>query len=455
MDYGVLEVVQAPVTMDPGQQPVAKAAAKEAPVGFSDILARLTATKAEAPDQGQDVTAKLAQMLEQLAAAEDGQVSQGLWDKLVQVIARTGAEGQPQVKSDADETQQPEGIPEIPALLSAMPPMPSAPAQVVPADVAKASEVTGQDEGSQSVARQPLSSERSVQPTRLVPQVPTTPSSETVAKVQTDAKGSEQAQASDSPTGVAGAVEPKVVKEGRSSEAGLPESGGKSGATPMVEKRADPATVVIRAEARPVPDPSGPSGSNEVKSGQSQSETSGGGRSDSAIEPLLTSVSAGQRPQLNVEPKVESQGSVQTDGARLADRIVQAARMSVERGQNTVEMRLNSPELGTLKLSMSLDRGQVTLSMETATETARQLIHSQLAVLREGLTQQGLQVVRLHVYAQEHGSATGGWSHTQEQGGQNPRRQRAEYATFDDGVEAAHAPAVMARLGSQRLDLVA
>ena len=62
-------------------------------------------------------------------------------------------------------------------------------------------------------------------------------------------------------------------------------------------------------------------------------------------------------------------------------------------------MRLNPPELGEVRVQMSLSRGVVSAEFQATTSQAHALLDRNLTVLRHALESQGLTVDRLNVHA--------------------------------------------------------
>ena len=83
--------------------------------------------------------------------------------------------------------------------------------------------------------------------------------------------------------------------------------------------------------------------------------------------------------------------------AQFVDRVVRFVRTMVGRNESSLEMRLNPPELGSVKLSMTMKAGELRMALQTSTEAARQVIAQNLDGLRSALVQHGFEVDRLDV----------------------------------------------------------
>jgi len=89
--------------------------------------------------------------------------------------------------------------------------------------------------------------------------------------------------------------------------------------------------------------------------------------------------------------------ATELDPSRFVDRVVRFVRTMVGRNESSLEMRLNPPELGSVRLTMTMKEGELRMAMQTTTESARQVIAQHLDGLRATLVQQGYDVARLEV----------------------------------------------------------
>jgi flagellar hook-length control protein FliK len=100
----------------------------------------------------------------------------------------------------------------------------------------------------------------------------------------------------------------------------------------------------------------------------------------------------------------------QADGAKLAtsapptpqtstaDRVVRAMHTMVNQRGGTLSMKLDPPDLGTLRVQMSIARGVVNAQFHTETSQATEVIKQSMPALRSALESQGLQVDKLQVH---------------------------------------------------------
>jgi len=85
--------------------------------------------------------------------------------------------------------------------------------------------------------------------------------------------------------------------------------------------------------------------------------------------------------------------------APFANRIVRGLSTMVNQRGGVMKMRLDPPELGDLRVQMTLNRGVVTAEFQASSTQAHSLLERNLATLRNALEAQGLTVDRLTVHA--------------------------------------------------------
>ncbi len=84
------------------------------------------------------------------------------------------------------------------------------------------------------------------------------------------------------------------------------------------------------------------------------------------------------------------------DAARFVGRVAKAVQTAQERG-GLVQLRLSPPELGSLRLELSMQNGVMTAAVETETPAARQILLDHLPALRERLAEQNIRIERFDV----------------------------------------------------------
>ena len=86
----------------------------------------------------------------------------------------------------------------------------------------------------------------------------------------------------------------------------------------------------------------------------------------------------------------------QPDQLRLLQRVARAIEAAPQRG-GFLRLRLRPPELGAMRLEVSLQGGHLTARIETETQQARNVLLEHLPQLRERLAEQGIQVEKFDV----------------------------------------------------------
>ena len=102
----------------------------------------------------------------------------------------------------------------------------------------------------------------------------------------------------------------------------------------------------------------------------------------------------------------ESRGTSQVDQARFVQRVANAFR-SADDDSGQIRLRLSPPELGSLKLEVTMRNGVMTARMETETNTARTLLLDNLPALRQRLADQNIKIERFDVDLKQDGRGDG------------------------------------------------
>jgi flagellar hook-length control protein FliK len=108
--------------------------------------------------------------------------------------------------------------------------------------------------------------------------------------------------------------------------------------------------------------------------------------------------------------------------ARLLQRVSRAFRSAEERG-GEVQIRLSPPELGSMKLELSLSSGVLTAKLEVESQRAQTILLDSLGSLRERLADQGIRVEKFDVSLQQRDSS--GQQPQQHSQQHSPRASRA------------------------------
>ena len=81
---------------------------------------------------------------------------------------------------------------------------------------------------------------------------------------------------------------------------------------------------------------------------------------------------------------------------RFVQRVSRAFQAASERG-GSVRLRLHPPELGSIRLELTVRNGMMTARLEVETATARAMLLDNLPALRERLAEQDIEVQRFDV----------------------------------------------------------
>ena len=99
-------------------------------------------------------------------------------------------------------------------------------------------------------------------------------------------------------------------------------------------------------------------------------------------------------------------GSPHVDPARFVSRVARAVHTAQERG-GPLQLRLSPPELGAMRLEISVNQGALTATIETDNSTARQLLLDNLPALRDRLAEQNVKIERFDVDVRRDTSGSG------------------------------------------------
>ncbi|NLX60423.1 MAG: hypothetical protein GXY74_15205 [Phycisphaerae bacterium] len=194
--------------------------------------------------------------------------------------------------------------------------------------------------------------------------------------------------ASEQQTGDAAATSPKTSQAA---------SGASQPRLPVV-----PQAHVVNADVVSLQVVSQPAVESVATGGSAASETPAVGKVAADASPMR---SAG------VKPAADASRATASDAEEQVERIVHVMRASISRGGSRVNMRLDPPELGQLRIQMQIRNGEMTARFETQTETARNWVYSQLGSLRESLAGQNIRLVQASVESRHDGNeAAGGQS---------------------------------------------
>lgn len=142
-----------------------------------------------------------------------------------------------------------------------------------------------------------------------------------------------------------------------------------------------------------------------AKSPESSPAPAGGATAASEVDAALRPAAgseAGGSGQSEVrlsagEGRADTESSDRVPQGRVVDYVVRVARANLGRENWQVQLRLSPPQLGTLRLDVSVRQGVLNMQVLAETAEAKHLIDSRLGQLRDALQQNGIMVERLEV----------------------------------------------------------
>jgi flagellar hook-length control protein FliK len=209
----------------------------------------------------------------------------------------------------------------------------------------------------------------------------------------------EMQQAAQGTTGKGGNQQFDNPSERRPPEAKSPELGTGGMADTNTEVAAEPINDTITTED-PTATDSAP---------KSEATTTTESRHTSVIPPRHQVAQLGARP---TEPQREQ--APQIDASRFVSRVARAFEAAEQRG-GVVQLRLSPPELGAMRIELSLQQGALSAHLETETAVAKSVLLDNLPALRERLAAQDIRIERFDVdVRQDSGGGPPDWQAQQE-----------------------------------------
>jgi flagellar hook-length control protein FliK len=155
----------------------------------------------------------------------------------------------------------------------------------------------------------------------------------------------------------------------------------------------------------------------------------------------------------------ETPEAPQVDAARFIGRVAKAFHTAQERG-GTLQLRLSPPELGALKLQLTVKDGVLSATLETERPDTRQLLLEHLPALRDRLAEQNIRVERFDVDVgqdQHRGQADPRNDNPHSEQGRTERAVKQRAATGNgrkDSAPAREQTAPAPRIGNTNINLV-
>ncbi len=172
---------------------------------------------------------------------------------------------------------------------------------------------------------------------------------------------------------------------------------GPAAATPQHASTSTETTTALSAS------PQTPTVEANLAAGELKAETTEGaakpvssGNSDSQSNFSTRGESTQGSKTGSTQPSQKADGPGQVDRTRFVQRVARAFQTMGDRS-GTVRLRLSPPELGSLRLEISVRNGMMTANVEAETPAARNLLLDNLPALRERLAQQDIKVEQFNV----------------------------------------------------------
>lgn len=99
---------------------------------------------------------------------------------------------------------------------------------------------------------------------------------------------------------------------------------------------------------------------------------------------------------------VQTVTQTQVDVENILRQISQMTKISVTQAQSSIEMQLNPENLGKVYLQVISKEGAITAQIAAQNEAVKQVLESQIAVLKENMNQQGMKVEAIEVTIASH-----------------------------------------------------
>jgi flagellar hook-length control protein FliK len=148
---------------------------------------------------------------------------------------------------------------------------------------------------------------------------------------------------------------------------------------------------------------------------------SGDTRTNPAISQDRATVSS---QQVGAKSTLDESQSPQVDPSRFVSRVSRAFEAANSRG-GAVQLRLSPPELGAMRVELSVQQGVLSAHLETETAAAKSLLIDNLPALRERLAAMDIRVERFDVDVRQ--DSTGGQPDWQaQQDSRNHHREHTE-----------------------------
>jgi flagellar hook-length control protein FliK len=175
--------------------------------------------------------------------------------------------------------------------------------------------------------------------------------------------------------------------------------------TPAASKTAEVLNAESPAPVTAAPDPAAAATAtpDQVAAASAAAPSTAEPSSATRSSPSLALLAAGRA--LQGSPDSDEHGTSQVDRGRFLGRVEGAIRTAQQR-DGRVHVRLSPPELGALRIELTLQHGVMNARIEAETTSARNLLLDNLPALRDRLAQQDIRVERFDVDVRRDGGGS-------------------------------------------------
>jgi flagellar hook-length control protein FliK len=178
---------------------------------------------------------------------------------------------------------------------------------------------------------------------------------------------------------------------------------------PAASRNAPDAPEIISGEEKP---------EVELRHARNEPAVPQGQANHGAVENSAAALRPGETPAPSSiaaqSGPTETSPSPTVDRNRFVQRVSNAFRVAQQR-DGEIQLRLSPPELGSLKIQISVQHGALTAKLETETSAARNVILDNLPALRERLAEQDIRIEKFDVDVRRDGGQNFDNQETQQQ----------------------------------------
>lgn len=212
------------------------------------------------------------------------------------------------------------------------------------------------------------------------------------------------------------------------------EAAADTAASAARDRQVEPNSQPIAAQQRDVPEAALPSGAAAVPAAPPTGDANAAATPIAAVtaptvntnESGAASRSSTAIARLAAERSLHAGGGQgdEVDAARFVSRVEGALRAAHQR-DGRVQVRLSPPELGALRIELTIQNGVMTARLEAETPAARNLLLDNLPALRDRLAQQDVRIDQFDVDVRRDGGGSAGGNAGQNGPGDRPAQEPA------------------------------